>query len=235
MTSKIKFKVTYKKDIESIRAFINEASFDHGRNLKWAVYKNHPFLKKFIEKKETPDFADIDKYIKETYKKNESSYKNNFKLFESNWRKKEKYFFTLIKSLFGNFKWPKGKYIAFSTIWGMFPRFLEDKTFQIPAEFKNKEYLNVVIAHELLHFIFYEYFYKKYPKYKKSEFNFYVWRISEIFNSLIQNSPSWIKVFNEKTMIYPEHKKIISKIKKDSLVLKNVDSLIETIIKHSKD
>jgi len=110
----------------------------------------------------------------------------------------------------------------------MYPRFLDDKTFCIPYLHKNEKYVNVVIAHEMLHFVFYDYFYKKYPEYNNSEYNFFVWNISEIFNSLIQNSNEWIKVFKEQSMTYLQHDIIINKIR--DLKINNIDLLIEKII-----
>ena len=96
----------------------------------------------------------------------------NMSIYQKDWLMVEKNFHCLVDELFCGHKWPKGKYIAYTTIWGMFPKFLEDKTFQIPFKHKNKRYVIVVIAHELLHFIFYDYFYKKYPKYRLDKYNF---------------------------------------------------------------
>ena len=94
----------------------------------------------------------------------------------------------------------------------MYPRFLENKTFQIPYRHRFPNYVPVVIAHEMLHFMFYDYFYQRYPKYNKPEKNFFVWHISEIFNTLIQNSPEWLRYFKRKSMGYPEHEKIVKKL-----------------------
>ncbi|HAJ44837.1 MAG: hypothetical protein UV53_C0015G0008 [Candidatus Azambacteria bacterium GW2011_GWE1_42_9] len=236
MNPKVKFKIDAQKDLPTFKAFIKEAGFDDGRNLEWAIFKKHPQLRKIVKKKSDIDYLFIKKYIEGLYKKNIAVAAANFKVYETNWKKKEGRFFNLVKDLFHNRPWPKGKYIAYATIWGMFPRFLEDKTFQIPIKYKNKKYVNAIIAHELLHFMFYDYFCENYPRYKHSENSIYVWHISEIFNSLVQNSPTWLDVFEKETMSYPEHKKIISQLKKKykypmSLKIKNLISDIEPFIK----
>ena len=214
MHPKIKFKSDYKKDIKTFSCFVRDAKYDNGRTLEWAIFRKYHSLKKYkINKTIKIKPKEIELFVKNIYQKNKSLIKNNLSVHKTNWRKKEKTFYALVKKLFQDKFWPKGKYIAYPTIWGMFPRFLNDKTFQIPYKHKNKEYVNVVIAHEILHFIFYNYFFKKYPKYKNDKFSFLVWHISEIFNSIIQNSPQWLKIFKNKLKTYPEHKKIIAKLK----------------------
>ena len=88
----------------------------------------------------------------------------------------------------------------------------KDKTFQIPVYRLHRRYISVIIAHEMLHFMFYDYFYKRYPKYRRPKYNFFVWHISEIFNTVIQNSPAWFSCFKLKSLGYPEHEKIVRRI-----------------------
>ena len=138
--------------------------------------------------------------------------KKNLVLYSKNWEKLEQRFYLLTDRLFKNKYWPKGKYIAYLTIWGMYPRFLEDKTFQVPHVHKEKKYVNVVIAHEMLHFKFYDYFLKNYSKYNKRKYDFLIWHTSEIFNAIVQNMPSWFKEFGAMVKVYPEHKKVIKRL-----------------------
>jgi len=240
MNPKLKFKIDYKKDIQTFFDFNNSADYDNGRTLEWAFFRKFPFLKKYkegntlkISKEEVIDF------VESVYEKEKETMRKNLSLYQDNWQEKDKEFYSLISELFDSKFWPKGKYIAYSTIWGMFPRFLKDATFQIPYKYKNRKYINVIIAHEMLHFIFYNYFYKKYPKYKKDEHNFLVWNISEIFNVIVQNSSKWLKVFEVKTMDYPEHQKIIKKLEskysqKSDWKIDDLISDIINLIKNSK-
>ncbi len=233
MIPRLKFKIDYKKDVQTFFDFNNSAHYDNGRTLEWAFFKKFPFLKKYkhgnvlkIEKEEIIDF------VKSFYNKEKQVMQNNMFVYQANWQKKEKNFYGLVEDLFPNNFWPKGKYIVYPTIWGMFPRFLEDMTFQVPYKYRNKKYVNVIIAHEMLHFIFYNYFYKKYPQYKEDKYNFLIWHISEIFNVIVQDSSNWLKLFEIKTMEYPEHSKIIKELKKIYYQNNNwqIDSLIKDII-----
>lgn len=238
MNPKLKFKIDYRQDVQTFFAFNNNADYDNGRTLEWAFFRKFPFLKKYqegntlkIDKKEITDF------IQTFYKKEKETMLKNISLYKSNWSKKEGMFYNMTDEIFGCDLWPKGEYIVYPTIWGMFPRFLENMTFQTPYRYRNKKYVNVIIAHEMLHFIFYNYFYKKYSKYKKNDYNFFVWHISEIFNVVVQNSPKWLNVFKVKTMDYPEHQKIIKKIEGKYGHKKEwkVDDLIKDIILAVRD
>lgn len=231
MNPKIKFKIDPQKDIESLAAFVNQAGFDNGRSLQWAVFKKHPLLRKVIKRGKIMDRALAEQYVRDIYRKNKTIAFKNIRRYKRDWQKKEKAFFELADDIFHDFPWPKGKYIAYTTIWGMFPRFLDDKTFQVPVKYRSKRYVPVIIAHEMLHFRFYAYIEKHYPQYRDPEHSFFVWHISEIFNILIINSPAWLYVFRKKNLPYPEHQKIINELRKkyrepSSL---NVDNLIRDI------
>lgn len=234
---KLTFKSSPMRDIETLKAFIVDAGFDGGSNLQWAVFRKYPFLKKYFSGNELNDTRKVELFIRNTYTNDRNVIEKNLKIYEKNWNNIEDKFYELTREIFGSFSWNKGKYIAYSTIWGMYPRFLEDKTFQIPHKRRNKKYVNVIIAHELLHFIFYDYFYLKYPKYKNEKYNFFVWNVSEIFNALIQNSPKWMTVFLLETMTYPEHEKVVKLLakkyhKKDIF---DLDGLIKEIIAKTRN
>lgn len=236
---RLKFRVDYKKDINTFYAFVREAGFSDGRNLEWAIFKKYPQFKKYKKdgKLKVPK-KEVSAFVKNIYLQNKKIIEKNINLYKRNWSKIEKNYFKLIGQLFNGYKWPKGRYIAYPTIWGMYPRFLEDKTFQVPYRHKKEKYINVIIAHELLHFIFYNYFYKNYPKFKSDKYNFFVWNVSEIFNAIIQNSPHWVKLFGLKSMIYPEHKQVLKKLKNSMSSNKLSDikanDLIKKIISLSK-
>lgn len=238
MRPKLKFKIDCKKDIKTFFDFNNSADYDNGRTLEWAFFKKYPSLKKYKKRNILKISREkVVEFVESVYSKEEDIIAENMSLYQKNWQKKEKKFYNLTGRLFNNNFWPEGKYIVYPTIWGMFPRFLEDKTFQVPYKYKKRKYVDVIIAHEMLHFIFYDYFYKKYPEYKKDKYNFFVWHISEIFNVLIQNSAEWLKVFKIKTMDYPEHKEIIKKLE-DQYYRESdfsVDNIVKDIIKLVKN
>jgi len=225
---KIKFLINKEKDLEVFNSFNNETEYNP-ETLNWAFLNKYPELLKY-KKNTCLEINEIEliNFINSIYEKNKETINTNILKYEKNWELIEEAFYNLVNNIFNSCSWPNGKYIAYLTIWGMYPRFLDDKTFCIPYLHKNEKYVNVVIAHEMLHFVFYDYFYKKYPEYNNSEYNFFVWNISEIFNSLIQNSNEWIKVFKEQSMTYLQHDIIINKIR--DLKINNIDLLIEKII-----
>ena len=79
------------------------------------------------------------------------------------WRKKENEYITITEDFFDGFQFQKGKYIAYASIINCNPRFLEPKTFQF---FYKKPLADAIytIAHELLHFIFFDFIKKKLKK-----------------------------------------------------------------------
>lgn len=231
---KVKFVISKKKELETFLAFLNESKcMDNTREMNWAFYNRHPKLKilkqknkSFLEKKSI-----VKKYINTYYKKNLTKIKKDVLGTKKDWQNKEKDFFNLVDVVFKNYPWPKGKYIAYPTIWGMYPRYLKDKTFQFPHRHKKKNFISVVIAHEMLHFIFYDYLYKYFPKYKNPKYNFKIWNISEAFNILVQNSKEWIEVFGQKAMPYPEHKNIIKQMKRIYNKKQDINYLLKTLLK----
>ncbi len=211
---KVKFKISQAAELRTIVAFAKDAKYDHGQSLAWGIFRRHPELKKIITDPAELPLHQLKKYISDIYAKNKIGFQKNAAVVEKQWRKKEKAFLKLVEQEFGDARWPKGKYIAYLTIWSMFPRFLDDKTFQVPFRHNRKGYINVIVAHEMLHFMFYEHFYEWYPEYRNPKHNYFVWNISEIFNVLIENSSRWVGIFKRKTMSYPEHDAMIKRLRK---------------------
>jgi len=235
----VTFRKSAKKDFKTLHAFTKDAKYDNGRNLNWAVFNKYPRLKtQFVKNKyyKIKDKKALRNFIYEIYRTKRMSMSCVLEQHKERWEKIAPHYFSLVDTLFDGRKWPQGKYIAFGTIWGMYPRFLEDKTFQIPFWHRTPRYIFVVIAHELLHFMFYDYFYKRYPKYNRPKYNFFVWHVSEIFNTIIQNSPAWLNCFKLKSLGYPEHEKIVRRISRPFYRHKvwNIDVLADEIIKEVK-
>ena len=233
---RVTFRKSAKKDFEILLAFTKDAKYNNGRNLNWAVLNKYPHLKTHFDKDKHYKIKNektLRCFIYKTYHAKQETMNRTLVQHRKHWTKIAPHYFSLIDILFSGRKWPPGKYIAFGTIWAMYPRYLKDKTFQIPFWHRTPKYFLVVIAHELLHFMFYDYFYERYPKYHYPKYNFFVWHISEIFNIIIQNSPAWLNCFKLKSHGYPEHKKIVISISRTFYRRKiwNLDTLVDKIIK----
>ncbi len=228
---KLRFIISKKKELDTYLAFLEDSKYkDNSREMNWAFYQLHPKLKVLKDKNLSLNQRKtiVEKYISNFYNRYGQRIKKGTNKEKKNWREIEGKFYELTDEIFGDHKWPRGKYIAYPTIWGMYPRFLSDKTFQFPPKHKKQNYIQVIIAHEMLHFIFYDYVYKKFPKLKSHKYDFALWNVSEAFNVVIQNSPKWIAVFNQKTVSYPEHKNLIRKLEK---IWKETDGDIDKFLK----
>ena len=231
----VKFKIDQSKDLRTLRAFVRDAQYDGGRSLRWGIFRRHPLLKPLLVNPSRLPLARVQKYINGVYAEQRNGFKLATEKIKGEWKLKEKTFFRLTDELFNGARWPKGKYIAYFTIWTMFPRFLKDKTFQVPFGHRKKGYVNVIIAHEMLHFIFYKHFYRWHPEYRRPQYNYFVWHVSEIFNVLVQNSASWVKIFKQRTRAYPEHARIIRKLRKElSRKRLTAEALTENILREVK-
>ncbi len=222
----VTFRVSKTKDLDTAKGFVKEAKYSGGRNLEWAFFSKWPELREKLY-----DENAFNRFVREQYAEPEWL-ATRLARHEVRWRKVEARYFALVARLFPGRPWPKGKYTAYGTLWAMYPRFLDDKTFQIPFEHNNLRYVTVVIAHELLHFMFYDYFYARFPKYRAKKHNFFVWHVSEIFNTVVQNSPGWVRVFREPSMGYPEHARIVRTLAKKYAAgaYPDVDALTDAIL-----
>ena len=210
---KITFSISSEKDIETFFAFANE-TYDLKQILTWAFWNPYPELKLWFNKnKLIVDRETVELFVKSEYTKNNLAIKDSMRLIEITWREKEEAFSKLIEQLFPNTTWPEGKYECLATIWGMYPRFLEDKTFQVPWKHERPGYALAVIPHEMLHFIWYSEFYKNHPEFKSGEDDYFIWHVSELFNSIILGLPSWLAVFEQEPLAYPQHEAILSELK----------------------
>ncbi|MDD5639357.1 MAG: hypothetical protein PHR47_00940 [Candidatus Pacebacteria bacterium] len=228
--------------MQTFKTFIEESRFGDDSIIDWAFFNVYPELKMYIKKDSNgkyyvTDMNAIEEFVTDEYTKNNELMKKNIQDREDAWKKKKNIYFSFVDELFEERYWPKGKYIAYATIWGIYPKFLEDKTFQIPVLRLDNKYAVSVITHEMLHFIFYEYFISNYPKYNMDDNSFFIWNVSEAFNEIIQNHPKWIKEFEFGCDIYGGRDKLVKELQnkyyKSDII--NPKTLISDIIDKLKN
>ncbi|HPN15150.1 MAG TPA: hypothetical protein PLF71_03485 [bacterium] len=233
----IEFKISAERDVETFFCFVRDAEYDDGENIKWAILKPYPELVSWFKGTElTATRDDVCRFVNLKYNSHAKEMASNLIVYQRDWDALSPRFEKLTKDLFEDAHWPNGKYIAYLTIWGMYPRFLETCTFQIPWKHQIKGYVPVVIAHEMLHFIWYAFAFDKLPYLNKMD-DFKVWHISEIFNSFVQNSDAWISVFKQPSMQYPVHENILNNLKSRMPSIENLKTLMITkaVIKAVED
>jgi len=228
----VKFLVESEKDISIYFVFEKEAEVFN----KWSIiekyfFKKHPkikSLKRTKEKKAKEKF--LKNYVIDHYKFRNILIKERVKETEERWKKVEQKFFSLVNGLFQKHPWPRGNYKAFVTIWSIFPRDIRKKTFQFPYKGEGFKKVEAIIAHEMLHFIFYDYLFRYFPKYKKFQYSYSVWVLSEAFNEAIMTESEWKKIFPLRLPFYQETAIVRKKIRELRKNKKTVKEILEKLL-----
>jgi hypothetical protein len=234
--------------------FHPEIKFGYNPNLDkficWTFFKNSGkiFLNglklEYPIKDEEATKQKISEAVDKFYQENDKGVKESVGLAELSWQEVESSFYNKVDELFSGYDWPKaktadGKYKANGSILNIFPRFIEEKSFCFPAKPREAKKIssNRVIAHEMLHFITYDYLEKKYnlkPSEAGDKDNKF-WQFTENLNALIEGDPMWSELMEgdepdrmpECADLYDEMEKIWSKNK-------NLDNLIEKVFNVKK-
>lgn len=192
------------------------------------IIKMYPELKKA---RDSMSLKDKKKIIHTFTKKYYNSHKKEIDEFSNflkiEWSKKEDDFVKTTRIFFNGYDFPEGKYIAYSSIINCNPRFLDQKTFQF---FYKKETGDAIhtIAHELLHFIFFDFVNKKLKKEAKKISDDQLWDLSEIFNVVVLKSSFYKKIIDKKFVkSYPDHKKYIAKFEAAMKKSSNIEDFIK--------
>ena len=197
-----------------------------------SIIKIHP---KLTQAKEFPDNEKkqtiIGQYVDSFYETHQNQLESIRTEFEKRWALVARPFFKAVDKIF-DYPWPKGfyftrnklVYIAYLSIFPCQPRFLKNKTFQV--FYLNKED-SLTTAHELLHFLFYNYFEKNFPKISPAEEK--VWILSEVLNILILNLPEFYALFGDSSRHpYPQHISIIENLKPEWEKRKDLNSFLKS-------
>lgn len=170
----------------------------------------------------------IKEYTENIYKYKAEEIHEGVKFVEREWRKKERSFFEFVDKIFKNHPWPKGKYIGYVSIFRLFPRYIDEKIFFFPYSIKGfYPTPTQIIAHEMLHFLFYDFIEKKYPK--KDLDSKYIWKISEAFNTVIETWEPYKKEMGIvcNVLSYTECEDIFFKMKKQWLEKSDIEKVLK--------
>jgi hypothetical protein len=234
--NRLRFYLNKKLDERMAEEFLNV----HGGGVDFGegIIKIHPQLKSIRSLRDVRQKKKaIRIYFNTYYRIHRTEMIRKLKRVRDAWRKYEQKYINITEKFFGGFQFPKGKYIAYASIINCNPRFLDSKTFQF---FYKKPIDDAVytIAHELLHFIFFDFVKKKFKKEIKELSEDQLWSFSEIFNVVILGSHQYRKIINQKFVIaYPEHQQYIKQFQKAYENSQNVKEFIRkgiAIIKAKK-
>lgn len=203
----LKVKLNKELDKKVCLQFINfqKSGIDFGKG----IITIHPALgeAKRLSGKRQSDF--ISKYIDSFYKKNDRGLQNAVTLAVRQWGVEVGDFFGITDKFFNKHSWPEGKYIAYLSIFNCNPRFLEDKTFQV--FWKHPKGFVAVAVHEMLHFLFYDYFLTKFSKEKFTDES--LWRLSELIDYFLLEESEFIKITSDSHPdLYPNLSDLVYKL-----------------------
>ncbi|HCC04922.1 TPA: hypothetical protein DEP58_01285 [Patescibacteria group bacterium] len=202
MNPKVQLIVDVKKDIENAQWFVQDGEF-----VEWFLPKDFQYIlsKKFSTPEKNKIITEYTKYV---HTEKQKDIQKGVEQVKEQWAKTESNFYELVDTLFKGHVWPKGKYIGYASVYLMFPRNLKEKTFYFPHAQTPIDPVST-IAHEMLHFIFFDYIQKKYgikeSDVLKGKNKRYVWQVSETFNTMIENWSPYKNIFsyNKKIRPYP--------------------------------
>lgn len=204
---KVSLKISASKDLENCLFFVKFNLKNNFEHVKWFLPENlHYVLDKNITSQKREEI--LRQLTLKVFKEKKDEIKQGVNMAVKDWQSVENDYFELANKIFKNHPWPKGKYIGYASIYRMYPRDVQEKTFFFPYFHATPHFSNMVIAHELLHFIFFDYIKQKF-KYKEaktySKKAEYIWQISEVFNSVIENWEPYYNIFKVEDMKQPPY------------------------------
>lgn len=224
---KVRFQLNKKLDKEMCLEFLDlkEAGVDFGAG----IIELYPELESVQEATKSKKQGIIDDFVDIYYLKQLTELKERVRDFKKTWRLVEKKFYQEVEQIFDGYPWPKGKYICYLSIFNCNPRFLEDKTFQV--FYRYQDGISSVVAHEMLHFMFYDYIAHKFLKQYAKESKEKIWEISEVFNSLILTLPPFGEIVGpSEILLYPEHAELLLEFKNLWKHSKNIDDFLTQVL-----
>lgn len=190
---------------------------------KWGLLAPHPDLRIYKRLTRSILATHINRYYQQHGKELEKTRLN----FARIWKNASGIFLSLAKTIFGAGFPPPAAYTCYLSIWNCNPRDIRHKSFQIFYRQKNPL---EIITHEMLHFAFYAYVYKRFPRLKHAKRAKALWEISEAFNTVILNSPEWRKKLHTKLQPpYPELRGLVRTMRQQWKQNKRIEYLLQAI------
>lgn len=197
----VKFALNEELNADLLNKFIMRNNNRGGANFSVLVVKAHPNLAGYDKLGPNERLDKVRAYVHEFYQKHKEDLDKVTEDINKEWTNYAPQFYTEAGKIFKDLSWPEGEYVGYLSISAPFPRFLDSKTFCVPYTSTNKAIR--VAAHEMLHFIFYDYVRKRYlpdmentiqkemEEKLEGKFTIPLWELSEIFNIMVLSGNEW--------------------------------------------
>lgn len=173
----------------------------------------------------------IRKYVRDTHAGRKKEIRAGLLAAKRDWKQIEEDYFSLVGKIFKGHPWPKGKYVGAISVFRLYPRYLDKKLFFFPYSYRIPRFSNCVIAHEMLHFMFFDYIFSKYKLGEDSKIKGksvdYVWQISEVFNVVIEGWRPYREIVGHKGRPYPGHEQIYGVMRRQWMKNQDIDWLLD--------
>lgn len=201
----VNFEINKELDYWTVGEFL---TFDPDNPISNSILDTHSNLKDALNLDDAKKTSFYKNYVDKVYTEKEEELINIKRDLQKSWDLVEQEFLDETAKIFNNHPWPKGSYTGFLSVFNCNPRFLEEKTFQI--YYKHPEGPIYVCAHEMLHFMFYDYL-EKNPELTENFSESMTWDLSEMFNVVLLERPEFVGITgNSNPRPYDEHEKLLS-------------------------
>lgn len=212
---KLKFKLNIELDKEMAFQFMDMTG--GGIDFGVGIIKLYPELAKAKEVTGEERRVVIVDFTKKYYSDYETELDKKLKEISDDWESVARSYFASVDQIFSKHSWPQGEYVCYLSIFNCNPRFLETKSFQVYQGLSDRT--NYIIAHEMLHFIFFDYLNKEELDFKNTQDEHTIWLLSEWFNDLILNLPVFKQFGENVESAYPEVVEFSKQFKDKSKIL----------------
>lgn len=216
--SYLQFKISKENDVDLFFAFIKQSE-----NVKKALFKFMEIEDSEISKEQLFEFVDL------TYKKDLIIIEGSIKEVEEAWVLKQEFFSKEIKKIFKGSAYLRDDIVVSPSIWPIYGRFFDKNLITFPYR-KGVEEAVIVVVHEILHIIFYNYIHFKYKFSPEVIASKKVWDFSEVFNAIIQNQKSWQENYISEAKPYAEHQELYEKLSVLWRENPDIDYLVENYL-----
>lgn len=221
---KLKFQLNIELDNEMAFQFMDMTG--GGIDFGAGITQMYPELSKAKEVVNIERRVIIADFTKKYYADHKTELEQKIKEIEKEWISVADGYYSGVDEIFSNLTWPDGEYVCYLSIFNCNPRFLETKSFQVYLGLSDRT--NYIIAHEMLHFMFFDYLDKEELDFKNSQDEHTIWLLSEWFNDLMLNLPIFKKFGENVESAYPEVAEFSKQFKEKSKI-KDVKTFFEVI------